>query len=140
MSGEKKKKCPELLTAKLSPRVACCAPILIPSAFSLPKRHEMLLKEPQEFSFWFFGGSARSQLPHRKCPQPGHCFHPCFHNGFGSNPALVVVFFNIILGALFFLSPYKPHSWETWEMGRMLHGIRRRLTQVGIIFTDEPLG
>lgn len=33
-----------------------------------------------------------------------------------------------------------PHSWETGEIGRMLHGIRTRLTQVGIIFTDEPFG
>lgn len=69
-------------------------------------------------------------------PREGTAFTSVFTDGFGSNPALVV--FYIILGRLFFSFPL--NSWETWEMGRMLHRIRTCLTQVGIIFTDEPLG
>lgn len=128
---------PRTVHCKSQPRVACCAPFVILSAFSLPNRHEMLIKEPQEVSF--LGAMQGASFPHGKCPGEGHCFHPCFHDGFRSNSALLIVFY-IILGELFFLSRYMPHSWKTWEKGRMLCGIRRRLTQVGIIFTDEPLG
>lgn len=119
------------------------SPAVHPSSFPQPSPCPTDMrcssKSPKNSAFGFLGATQGANIPCGKCPQRGHCFHLCFHRWFWVKSSPSVVFY-IILCGLFFLSPYMPHSWEMWEIGRMLNGIRTRLTQVGIIFTDEPLG